>query len=95
MTCEVREQFQDDIPAVTHIDGTARPQLVTESQNKFIYNLLKKFKEKTGIGILVNTSLNIHEEPINYGLTDSIKALENNAIDVIYGDGYLLCLPIS
>jgi carbamoyltransferase len=86
MTCNVKSEFRSRLPAVTHIDGTARPQIVSKASNLFIWSLLNEFKKLTGFSVLVNTSLNIHEEPINFRLQDSINALHKNAIDVLYTD---------
>jgi carbamoyltransferase len=88
MTCNVNRALAEKIPAVVHIDNTARPQVVTEESNKFVYKILVEFFKLTGIPLLVNTSLNVHEEPINYVLQDSIKALKSGAIDVIYSENY-------
>ena len=84
MTCDVNSALAGKIPAVVHIDNTARPQVITESSNSYTHKILVAFFELTGIPLLVNTSLNVHEEPINYVLQDSIKALKSGAIDVIY-----------
>lgn len=84
MTCDVKRAMVEKIPAVVHIDNTARPQVVTEESNNFVYKILVEFFKLTGIPLVVNTSLNVHEEPINYVLQDSIKALKSGAIDVIY-----------
>jgi carbamoyltransferase len=84
MTCDVNKALADKIPAVVHVDNTARPQVVTENSNDYVYKILIEFFKLTGIPLLVNTSLNVHEEPINYVLQDSIKALKSGAIDIIY-----------
>jgi len=84
MTCNVKQEVQPLIPAVVHIDGTARPQVVTKSINHYLYKILDEFHGKTGIPILVNTSLNVHEEPINCSIGDTIKALKSSNIDVAY-----------
>ncbi|OVE73981.1 hypothetical protein BVX93_00625, partial [bacterium B13(2017)] len=52
------------IPAITHVDYSARLQTVSHEKHPFCYNLLKSFKNKTGIGVLVNTSFNVRGEPI-------------------------------
>jgi carbamoyltransferase len=83
MTCKVNDKFQKLIPAVTHVDGTARPQIVSRSGNPLIYSILENFQVLTGIPVLVNTSLNIHEEPINYGVTDSLNGLQKSAFDTL------------
>jgi carbamoyltransferase len=71
------------IPAVVHVDGTARPQTVSENENLLFYKIVKAFFYETGVPLLVNTSFNMHEEPINGGYLDSIKALQVGAIDLI------------
>jgi carbamoyltransferase len=84
MTCNVRKQWRDSLPAITHVDGTARPQLVTPESNLNLHTILKNFESITGFPIMVNTSLNIHEEPINYSYEDTIRALLSDAIDIVY-----------
>ena len=84
MTCDVKQQYRSKIPAVTHTDGTARPQTVSENSNKIVYKILSEFSKVSGLHLVVNTSLNIHEEPINFLLKDSIKALKLDAFDVLY-----------
>lgn len=84
MTCRVRDSVCSLIPAVTHIDRTARPQIVTQRSNPLAYEVLLRFRELTGIGLLVNTSFNVHEEPINNELNDSLSALRRQAVDVVY-----------
>ncbi len=81
ITCDVREEVRSLIPAVTHIDGTARPQVIPENSKSMIKNILENYFKSTGIPVLVNTSLNMHEEPINGHLSDSIKCLRLKCID--------------
>ena len=72
MTNEQNELFgidklnikRSEIPAVTHVDYSARIQTVTQSTNKLYYDLISKFKEKTGCPVIVNTSFNVRGEPI-------------------------------
>lgn len=84
MTCNVKNHYWDKIPAVTHKDGTARPQTITKKSNGIIYEVISEFSKITGLYLLVNTSLNIHEEPINYSLSDSVKAIKSNAFDFLF-----------
>jgi len=60
----VRAQWRDKIPAVVHVDGTARVQTVREDQNPRLYRLLKEFDALTGVPVLLNTSFNVKGEPI-------------------------------
>jgi len=61
---ECTPRMKKENPAVVHVDGTARAQLVREGTNPSFHRILAEFKQLTGCGILLNTSLNIHEEPI-------------------------------
>jgi carbamoyltransferase len=92
MTCNVKKDFAHFFPAVVHVDGTARPQIVERSDDEIMWKILDEFEKLSGVGILVNTSFNVHEEPINFRVEDSIEALKRNAVDfLIYGD-YLIKL---
>jgi carbamoyltransferase len=54
-----------EVPAVTHVDGTTRPQIVEDSDDPFIVRLLKNWREKTGCSLLLNTSFNCQEPLVN------------------------------
>ena len=84
----VRPEYREKLPAITHIDGTARVQTITQEQNPFIYELLTLFKEQTGIGVLVNTSFNVNGKPILSNYCDAIKVYENTQLDRLYLNGY-------
>lgn len=84
MTCHVRSKIQSLIPAVVHIDGTARPQIVKRKKTPLYWEILNEFRNITGIPIVINTSFNVHEEPINYDLNDSISALKRKSVDMIF-----------
>lgn len=85
---KVKPEYLDKIPAVVHVDGTARVQTVTREQNEFIYDLLTLFKEKTGIGVLVNTSFNVDGKPILSTYKDAFKVFDETQLDRLYLDGY-------
>jgi carbamoyltransferase len=85
---KVKFEYIDKIPAVVHVDGTARVQTVTREQNEFMYDLLTKFKEKTGIGVLVNTSFNVDGKPILSTYKDAFKVFDETQLDRLYLDGY-------
>ncbi len=81
---------RSEIPAVTHVDYSARIQTVTKETNEKYYNLIKRFKEKTGCPILVNTSFNVRGEPIVNTPTDAFKCFMGTELDVlIIGNCYL------
>jgi carbamoyltransferase len=71
------------IPAVTHIDGSARIQTVSSDSNLKFYNLLKAFKKLTGCPVLVNTSFNVRGEPIVCDVKDAFNCFMHTEIDIL------------
>jgi carbamoyltransferase len=71
------------IPAVTHVDYSARVQTVYEQTNPRYYKLIKKFKERTGCPVLVNTSFNVRGEPIVESPRDAFKCLMGTELDLL------------
>ncbi len=74
---------KSDIPAVTHVDYSARVQTVTASTNPRYYHLLKAFEEKTGCGVLINTSFNVRGEPIVHTPEDAFRCFMRTEMDVL------------
>ena len=74
---------RSDIPAVTHVDYTARIQTVNKNTNKPYYDLISKFKEKTGCPILVNTSFNVRGEPIVNSPTNAFNCFMGTELDYL------------
>ena len=83
ITTEVRPEWRERIPGVVHVDGTARPQIIARATNPLYYDILSAFKRLTGIPVLVNTSFNVHEEPIVHGAAECLAALRQGRIDVL------------
>ena len=80
IVAKVRDSKKHLIPAVVHIDNTARVHTVTEESNKIYYKLIKSFGNRTGVPVLLNTSFNI-QEPIVYSPEDAIKTyLKSNVL---------------
>lgn len=78
-------------PAVVHVDGTARPQLVSKSYGPALYyGILSAYHERTGIPSLVNTSYNNHEEPIVCSPADALDSLRKNNVDCVVTDGMII-----
>jgi carbamoyltransferase len=84
ITYEVKIEARQQIPAVTHVDGTARIQTVNKTQNESFYNLLKSLKEHTGHGVVMNTSFNLSHEPIVSSPRDAIATFFASGMDVLY-----------
>ena len=72
------------IDAVVHVDNTCRVQTVTKRQNKHFYNLIKAFKNKTKVPILLNTSFNLGGEPLVETFDDAIRTLKKSDINYLY-----------
>lgn len=83
VTCNVTQHCKDVAPAIVHVDGTARPQILQREQNPFIYELISHYADLTGEGILVNTSFNMHEEPIVRTGSEAVKAFIDSSIDYL------------
>jgi carbamoyltransferase len=79
---KIKKDKQLLIPAVTHVDGTGRLQTVSEKNNKIFYLLIKKFFQKTGVPILLNTSFN-ENEPIVNTPNEAISCFLRTKMDVI------------
>ena len=74
---------RSEIPAITHVDYSARIQTVSKKTNKPYYDLLNKFKEKTGCPVLVNTSFNVRGEPIVNTPTDAFNCFMATELDYL------------
>ena len=89
LACNVRNVWKSKLPASTHIDGTARPQLLTRDDNWRIYGLIEEFYKLTGVPALINTSFNAHEEPIILNLESALKVLTSGAVDIVLDENYI------
>lgn len=69
--------------AVVHLDNTTRPQVVSQAQNPRYYKILQLYKKATGLSLFVNTSFNIHEEPIVCSPEDAIRSFKLNSVDIL------------
>jgi carbamoyltransferase len=83
ITCAVRPEWRERIAAVVHVDGSARPQIVRKGDNPLYFSVLSQFFDRTGLPVLVNTSFNVHEEPIINKPEQALRALTENRVDYI------------
>ncbi|MFQ5568389.1 MAG: carbamoyltransferase [Rhodothermales bacterium] len=84
------QHVESAIPAVTHVDGSARIQTVHEETNPLYYRLLKAFEARTGCGVLVNTSFNVRGEPIVCTPSDAYQCFRRTHMDVLVLGPYLM-----
>ena len=80
-------------PGVVHIDGTARPQLVIKEHNPSYYKIIDEYRKLTGIPSIINTSFNIHEEPIVCTPEDAIRAFKLGHLDYLAMGNFILKNP--
>jgi carbamoyltransferase len=83
ITCDVRPSWRERIAAVVHVDGSARPQTIARDANPLYYDVVSAFGRETGTPVLVNTSFNVHEEPIVNTPSECAKALVDGRIDFV------------
>jgi len=81
---------RSDVPAITHVDYSARIQTVDRKRNPRLHRVLSYFKEKTGYGIAVNTSFNVRSEPIVATPEDAYRCFMRTGIDVLVLDNFVL-----
>jgi len=81
ITSHVAGTWRERIPAVVHVDGTARPQIVRRAVNPLYHALIDAYRRKSGIPLVLNTSFNVHEEPIVCGPAEAVRALAEQRID--------------
>ncbi len=82
-TFKCKNEFRKKNPAVVHVDGTARPQVVDRKFNKVYFDSISKYFKISGQDSLINTSFNQHEEPIVCFPADAIKSLLSNNVDIL------------
>lgn len=87
---DLLKSVRSEIPAVTHVDYSARIQTVSREQNPLFHSLLRRFEQATGCGVLVNTSFNVRGEPIICTPDDAYRCLVNTEMDYLVIGHFLL-----
>lgn len=93
ITYNVAPKWREKLQATTHVDGTARPQVVFEENNSEYYKIIKEYYKITGIPAVMNTSFNMHEEPIVRTPYDAIRAFRQGCMDYLAVGNYLCKTP--
>ncbi len=88
----VQPWVAEKCPVVVHVDGTARPQVLRREDDPFLHDVLGKYEERTGLPMLVNTSFNIHDEPIVSSAADAVAAFLLAELDLLLLDDCLVRL---
>lgn len=87
---EQLKQIRSTIPAVTHVDYSARIQTVDREENPLLYSLLLRFEQATGCGVLVNTSFNVRGEPIVCTPDDAYRCFVNTEMDYLIMGNFVI-----
>src|SRR5215475_12160078 len=95
ITYDVTKRCRLEAPAVVHVDGTARPQVIHREVNPGYYDILTAYQRVTGLSVLVNTSFNMHEEPIVCSLQDAIRSFLTSSVDVLAAGPFLIDSPVQ
>jgi carbamoyltransferase len=90
---DVRLEVADRIPAVRHVDGTARIQTINRGQNARYYDLIKAFAGRTGVPVLVNTSFNTRGEPVVCSPRDAVESFWTSPLDALVIGSFLIEKP--
>jgi len=93
ITCTCTAEMRRTSPAVVHLDGTARPQLIRREIDPFYYDTLAAYHARTGIPSLINTSFNMHEEPIVCTPDDAVRAFVRGRLDALVLGSFLVEPP--
>jgi carbamoyltransferase len=92
---QVKEDKKKKVPAITHVDGTARPQTVSKKTNPLYWQVIKEFESITGVPCVLNTSFNIMGEPIVCTPPQAIRCFYGTGIDALAIGNYLVVKPRS
>jgi carbamoyltransferase len=93
ITFKCTEWMKKNCPAVVHVDGTARPQIIHQETNPSYYRIVDEYRKLTGLPSLINTSFNMHEEPIVCSPSDALRAFTDGGLDYLAIGNYLLEHP--
>jgi carbamoyltransferase len=94
LVAKVRPGKRPEVPAITHVDGTARVQSVRKEQNPRFYELIARFRDLTGVPLVLNTSFNVRGEPIVCDHHDALECFFNTEMDALaLGDFYVTKSP--
>ena len=86
----VKKSKRKIIPAVTHVDGTGRFQIISKKQNARYYNLIKEFGKRTGVYVLMNTSFNLKGEPIVNSPQNALNTFKKSGLDILALENYII-----
>ena len=89
ITYHVKDEWQEKTQATTHVDGTARPQVVFNEANPSYHRIIEEYDKLSGIPAIINTSFNMHEEPIVRTPEDAVRAFSQGCLDYLAIGNYI------
>jgi carbamoyltransferase len=92
---DATEKLKSDAPAVVHVDGTARVQLVEKDVLPLYHSLISEFEKLTGVGTILNTSFNVKGEPVVCTLRDALRTFWSTGLDVLAAGEFLVKKPVD
>ena len=84
------KQLRSVVPAITHVDNSARVQTIDKERNPRFYGIIEKFKEQTGSPVLINTSFNVRGEPIVRNAEDAYRCFMHTNMDALVLENFVL-----
>ncbi len=81
--------MKKNCPGVVHVDGVARPQLLSNEDNPSFYKIIDEYRKLAGIPSIINTSFNIHKEPIVCSPADAVRAFKIGHLDYLVIGNYM------
>ena len=84
------QEMKEKCPAAVHIDGTARPQLLHKEGNSRIRKMLEIYRSLKGVATIINTSFNIHEQPIVCAPSDAVKSFNEGGLDFLVLNNFMV-----
>jgi len=93
ITFDCTDEMRKECPAAVHVDGTARPQLVKREENPGYHDIITEYEKLSGVPCLINTSFNMHEEPIVCTPADGVRAFLDGRLDYLAIGPYLVRHP--
>jgi carbamoyltransferase len=87
---DATDALKKDAPAIVHVDGTARVQIVHQEDHPLFHRLIAAFARETGVPVLLNTSFNVKGEPIVHDIHDAIRMFFSTAMDVLVAGPFMV-----
>ena len=90
MTFDCTPRMREESPAAVHVDGTARPQIVSRADNPDFHAILQAYHRRSGLPTVINTSFNMHEEPIVCTIDDALRAVGAAGLPYLAAGNFLV-----